>query len=62
MGKQCFLCGNETIFYVWTTSRYFPIKKLLNMIKSRSERTYIRNIGVPICFRCYRRICNEGKN
>jgi len=59
MGKQCFLCGKETIFYIWTTSKVFPLEKLLKKIKSKAERNFVRRYGVPICWTCYRRLLNE---
>jgi len=59
MGRQCFLCGKETIFYIWTTSKVFPIEKLLKKIKSKAEKRFVRCYGVPICWNCYRRLKDE---
>jgi len=54
MSKECHICKNHTIFYVWSTSRYFPKKALVKYMntKSKYERNRIFKEGVPICFSC----------
>ena len=56
MGKQCYLCGKNTIFFIWSTSRAFPIHKL----KPTKKEKAMYSIGVPICFRCFERIKEEA--
>lgn len=52
MGKKCYICGKQTIFYIWSTSAAFPLEKLkLNKLERRIYR-----IGVPICFSCFNKI------
>ena len=56
MGKQCYICGTNTIFFIWTSSRAFPRHKL--KLSKRDRVMY--NIGVPICFRCFEKIKEEA--
>jgi len=56
MGKRCCLCGIDTIFFVWSSSRDFPIDKLADAIKleGKSKAEFIKkNPGEPVCFKCY---------
>ena len=61
MAKKCFLCGKETLFFKWSTDRYFPREKLLGENPPKSLRVLICNVGVPVCFSCLRKLENEEK-
>jgi len=54
MGQQCAMCGRKTIFFRWTTDRYFDMKKYIK-VKSELENNknvYIRREGDPVCILC----------
>ena len=54
MSLSCSVCGLNTIFYVWTSSRDFPLDKLFEKLGIRSKKImkdYKYN-GHPICFHC----------
>jgi hypothetical protein len=55
MSKECSICKNRTIFYVWSTSRNFPRRALINYtnVKTKHERHKVFEEGVPICFKCH---------
>lgn len=54
MAKECFICKNKTIFYVWSTSRRFPKEKLIKYkdCKTKLEKARIAIEGQPVCFGC----------
>jgi len=56
---QCKLCGKQTLFYVWTSSRVFPRQKLIKAkeLKNRSELDKL-NQGYPVCFWCLEELKN----
>jgi len=59
MGKKCIVCGNRTMFYDWTSSRDFPVQKLIEVLKSKGMHYRIqtlKNIGFPVCFPCKREL------
>ena len=48
------MCGRKTIFFRWTTDRYFDMKKYIK-VKSELENNknvYIRREGDPVCILC----------
>jgi hypothetical protein len=54
MGKVCAICGTMTMFYTWSTSRYFDINKYL-VIKGIVGKQAIKEFktnGHPICLHC----------
>jgi len=61
MAKDCYLCKNKTIFYVWSTSRDFPIEKLIEYknLKSKYEVAEVSREGQPICFKCLEELKNK---
>ena len=61
MSNKCHICGNNTIFYVWTTSRNFPREKLYEKLNIKSARTkgFYEKSGYPVCFGCYKNLCEE---
>lgn len=60
MGKRCIICNFKTMFYYWSTTKGFPISKLLN--KLNNVNGYKENgiksgrVGVPICYKCAKKI------
>jgi len=52
MGSNCYICGQKTIFFIWSTARHFPREKI---IKDNIDKILV-NAGVPVCFRCYEKI------
>ena len=62
MAKQCYCCGLNTIFYVWTSSRNFPREKLvevMNIDGITKKSILIDNEGKPICYGCYNELMNH---
>jgi len=53
MGERCKLCGINTIFYVWSTSRNFPKEKLGSLVDLDKDF-----INVPVCFNCCKKYLN----
>ena len=52
MGKRCCMCGINTIFYVWTTSRTFPMDSFLSHLGEN-----IKNIDPDVvCFSCLNKL------
>jgi len=51
---------NCWIWYVWTSSRYFPREKLIKMkrIKDKGEKRNIYN-GVEVCMSCYNQLIEK---
>jgi hypothetical protein len=54
MSNNCSICGIRTIFYVWTTTRNFPLEKYFGKMKitNKREMKQLRYNGRPICFHC----------
>jgi len=50
MGQRCCVCGFETIFFIWTSTRGFPID-LLNKVLENPDKS-----AKPICFKCYNKL------
>ena len=54
MSNRCCLCGISTIFFIWSSTRDFPIEKLRELIKIGKDES------MPVCFNCYNsKIKNE---
>jgi len=51
---RCRLCGINTLFYVWSTSRPFPTEKLIEQlnITSKEMKRDIRKGGWAVCYKC----------
>ena len=61
MSKECQICGNRTIFFVWSSTRDFPRDDLLKIIgkkysKRKKENILLGRDSVPICFNCARKL------
>lgn len=58
MGKICEVCGQETMFYVWSSSRDFPREKLIHDNMADYVRKGLLNgtMGLPICMKCAKKI------
>lgn len=57
MAKECRICGTNTIFYYWSSTRNFPRKKLLEKIGKRFSKRRQSNIlrgleAVTVCYKC----------
>ncbi len=54
MAQRCFCCGNQTLFFVWTSSRNFPREKLIKKenIKDKKMIKSISDDGYPCCWAC----------
>lgn len=53
MAKNCIICGKPTIFYRWTTDRYFDTDRLEDVIKpSKTELIILRKFGDVVCEVC----------
>ena len=53
MAKICSVCGLETIFFVWTTSRYFNLNKLFEIDKfTKLDKRTIKRFGDVVCMGC----------
>ena len=52
MPHICRLCNsNVNLFFVWTSSRGFPIDKLISNNSSKEEINELNN-GFEVCFKC----------
>jgi hypothetical protein len=58
MAQNCYICGTPTIFYIWSTSRRFPKKNLINYKKldTKYDMDKITRDGVAVCFKCVERL------
>jgi len=58
MAKRCVVCGLDTIFYVWSTSRNFPRENLIlkKDYKSKHEKGRVSVEGLPVCFKCFKEL------
>lgn len=65
MSKQCAICGSETIFFKWSSTRDFPrkalIRKLYGISDYRKQRLATGRVGVPVCIKCSRMLEKELK-
>ena len=55
MSKSCSVCMNQTMFYVWTSTRGFPIKKFIELFDFDPDTVHALKKGslsLPICFAC----------
>ena len=57
MSYQCKVCGNNTIFFVWSSTRGFPREKLIELVGKKQSKRWKKGIlngtiGVPVCFKC----------
>jgi hypothetical protein len=54
MSNRCAVCGIDTIFYIWSTSRNFNRKQLVNTFSNEDNNTKFRllNDSYPVCFHC----------
>ena len=57
-GNACNVCGTNTLFYVWTTTRNFPINKYMKELNLTDKGSYIRTRyhGIPVCFSCLNKL------
>lgn len=63
MGKVCMMCKRETMFYIWSSSRYFPRDKLMDWLNKNGNSHISKELveeGVPICFACYFKVLLGG--
>jgi len=61
MSKECCVCKRRTIFFVWSSTRYFPRLALLEKIgkklsKSKKENILIGREALPVCYKCAREL------
>jgi len=58
MSKRCYMCGIDTIFYVWSTSRNFPREKLIEAkkLKTKAQKASISEDGQVVCFKCLKEL------
>jgi len=61
MSNRCHVCGTNTIFYVWTSSRNFPREQLFKKmnIKSNKVKNVYRVSGYPVCLECLEKLKKE---
>jgi len=54
MGKCCAMCNNMTMFYLWSTSRYFDYNKYLVLkgIHGKQAINEFKVSGHPVCLTC----------
>jgi len=68
------VCGRETMFFSWTSSRYFPRRELIEYFKYKAEKDgvkpeiyytqyismdWLTNYGYPVCSACRNMLENE---
>ena len=53
MAKICEVCGTNTIFYIWASSRYFNISKfmVIKNVSPKSKKDFMKE-GHAVCFNC----------
>ena len=57
MPQTCKVCNNRiSIFYIWTSDRYFPLDRLIEKLNiSKNEiRDFVE--GMPVCISCYKKL------
>lgn len=57
---RCCVCGNVPyckIFFLWTSSRYFPVNELIQKMKwtSKQEKKNVYD-GKRVCFYCLNKL------
>jgi len=56
MSKRCIICNFRTMFYYWSTTKGFPLDKLLNKLKNingyKEKGIKTGRVGVPVCYKC----------
>ena len=54
MSKCCRICGEPTIFFIWSTSRRFNRRKFIDTLKDieKRDKVSISVDGDPVCFHC----------
>jgi len=59
--RYCNVCGNLTGFFVWTSSRNFPINKMCKVTGEEFNKDTIKKYksGHVVCFDCYDKIKSE---
>jgi len=59
--SPCMICGNKTLFYVWTTTRNFPMDRLLKKmnITEKREIERLKLNGREVCYKCYDELKEE---
>jgi len=64
MSHKCNICSLDTIFFIWSTSRDFPTRKLIRKMKIKSKwgRAKVMKEGITVCFPCYKDLINERIN
>ena len=60
MGQRCCVCGTETIFIIWSSSRDFPRKELSE--KTGIPERILKYKGRPVCFKCKAELDKMRKN
>jgi hypothetical protein len=55
MSKNCSICDIETIFFVWSTTRNFPLNKYIKRKGLKGRRAYneAKYGGSPVCIHCF---------
>jgi hypothetical protein len=65
MAKQCGLCGFETIFFIWSSTREFPRENLLDSMPNLTEYDRKKLLsglsGIPICYDCVKKLKEESE-
>ena len=57
VGHNCYMCGNDSLFFYWSSGRRFPRKKLIDKLSIKNKTTLkVLTEGVPICYHCYNQI------
>lgn len=57
MVNSCMICGKRTLFYIWTSSRYFPRELIFKKfhLKRKSDKKPIYE-GKIVCFQCLEKL------
>jgi hypothetical protein len=52
------MCRNIVGWFIWTTTRDFPLDKLYKerKVMAKSERNQIRYNGYPVCMKCFNKL------
>ena len=61
MTHRCVRCGIDTIFFIWSTSRGFPVRSLIRKlnIKGKFARKKIMYEGTSVCFQCHSKLISN---
>ena len=57
MSQRCYLCGKETLFYIWTSSRNFPREKFIEI--TGIPEKIVQRKGFAVCYHCYQKLLND---